>query len=165
MFVHVGYSNSVVVIAHGDHILFVKYVQSAGKQMDDAVASRLKMASAEASALRRHNGDRRKELQDPDITRGIARAVRPVIERLANEISLCSRYHSVTFRGQPICRMVLGGGEASNGLSEALQERLNVPCLISEPLRSYSVDSQTYPLSQWDVAAGLAAREIGRSNE
>jgi len=165
MFIHVRYSNSVVVIAHGDRILFVKYIQSAGKQMDEAVASRLRMAPGEASALRRHNGDRRKELQDPDVSRGIARAIRPVIERLANEIALCSRYHSVTFRGQPICRMILGGGEASNGLSEALQGRLNVPCLTSEPLRPYSVDNQIYPLSQWDVAVGLAARQIGRSNE
>ncbi len=165
MFVHVGYSNSVVIIANGDQILFVKYVQNAGKQMDEAVASRLRMAAGEASALRRHNGDRRKELQDPEVSRGIARAIRPVIERLANEISLCSRYHSVTFRGQPICRMVLGGGEATSGLSEALQGRINLPCLMSEPLRSYAVDNQVHPLSQWDVAAGLAARQIGRSND
>jgi len=165
MFVHVGYSNSVVIIAHGDHILFVKYIDSAGKQMDDAVASRLRMAAGEASALRRHNGDRRRELQDPEVSRGITHAVRPIVERLANEISLCSRYHSVTFRGQPICRMVLGGGEASDGLSESLQGRLNVPCLLSEPLRPYSVDNQIHPLWQWDVAVGLAAREMGRSNE
>lgn len=165
MFVHVGYSKSVVVIAHGDRILFVKYVQSAGRSMDEAVASRLRMAVGEASALRRHNGDRRKELQDPDVSRGIARAIRPVIERLANEISLCSRYHSVTFRGQPICRIVLGGGEATSGLAEALQKRLNMPCLTSEPLRSYSTDSQFHPSSQWDVAVGLAARQMDQAHE
>ena len=163
MFVHVGYSNSVVVIAHGDHILFVKYVESAGKQMDEAVASRLRMEPTEASALRRHNGDRRRELQDPEVTRGIAQAIRPIIERLAHEISLCSRYHSVTFRGQPVCRMVLSGGEASQLLAESLQARLNIPCLMSEPLRRYAVDRRIQPLAQWDVAVGLAAREIGRT--
>jgi type IV pilus assembly protein PilM len=163
MFVHVGYSNSVVVIAHGHRILFVKYIQSGGKQMDDAVAARLKMSATEASALRRHNGDRRRERQDPDVSRGIAQAIRPVVERLANEISLCSRYHSVTFRGQPICRMVLSGGEATQSLSEALQVRSNVPCLMSEPLRRYSIDPQMHPLCQWDIAMGLAARGMNRS--
>lgn len=164
MFVHVGYSNSVVVIAHGHHILFVKYIESGGKQMDEAVAARLKMSASEASALRRHNGDRRKELQDPDVSRGIAQAIRPVVERLANEISLCSRYHSVTFRGQPVCRTVLSGGEASQSLAEALQGRSKVPCLMSEPLRRYSVDRQMHPLGQWDIAVGLAARDMNRSN-
>ena len=165
MFVHVGYSNSVVVIAHEGRILFVKYIQNAGQHMDEAVASRLRMASGEASALRRHNGDRRRELQDPEVSDGIAQAIRPVIEHLANEISLCMRYHSVTFRGQPICRMVLGGGEASNGLAEALQERLSIPCLRSEPLRPFSADNQFHPMPQWDVAVGLAARNLGPSNE
>jgi len=163
MFVHVGHSNSVVIIAHGRRILFVKYIQSGGKQMDDAVAARLRMSAAEASALRRHNGDRRKELQDPEVSRGIAQAIRPVVERLANEISLCSRYHSVTFRGQPVCRMVLSGGEATQSLSESLQARSNVPCLMSEQLLRYSVDRQMHPLSQWDIAVGLAAHDLNRS--
>ncbi len=116
LFAHVGASGTIVVIAKGADALFIKYIDVGGRQMDEAVARHLEMSLSEASALRRHNGDRRVDQQDPEITRSVAEAVRPVIERLANELSLCARYHSVTFRGQPLARAVFSGGEATQSL-------------------------------------------------
>jgi type IV pilus assembly protein PilM len=159
LLVHVGASNTAAIICRGDEPLFLKYIDVGGKQLDEAVARHLKMNLNEAAHLRRHNGDRRTELQDPEVARSVAEALRPVLDRLTSELALCLRYHSVTFRGQPIARMVLGGGEASAALAELLQARLELRCELGEPLRSYEPCVASGRKSQWDVAAGLALRQ------
>jgi type IV pilus assembly protein PilM len=160
MFVNIGASMTGVVIARGSDAMFVKYVELGGRHLDDAVARHLKMTPADAAALRRHNGDRRADQRDPEITRTIAESVRPVLDRLAHELSLCLRYYSVTFRGQPLAEILLGGGEATAPLAEWLAARLELPCEVGSPLRSYGQAPASGRIGQWDVAAGLALREV-----
>jgi type IV pilus assembly protein PilM len=160
MFVHVGQSHTTVVIAQGTSPLFIKYVDLGGCHFDRAVSGQLDMTPEAAAMLRRHNGDRRSEQQDPEIARSVGQAIRPIVEKLAGELALCVRYHSVTFRGQPLARMVLGGGEASASLKEFFSQCLDLPCQLGDPLRSYKAESDLGRHTQWDVAAGLALREI-----
>lgn len=159
VFVHVGATNSAVVVTSGEDALFVKYIDLGGNRLDEAVARHLKMSLPEAAHLRRHNGDRRVDQQDPEVARGVAEAVRPVLERLAGEVALCLRYHSVTFRGQPLLRLVLGGGEATQALVEFLAQRIDLKCELGEPLRSLESAIAGNRTAQWDVAAGLALWE------
>jgi type IV pilus assembly protein PilM len=126
--------------------------------LDDATATGLGMKPAEAAALRRHNGERRADQQDPEIARSIAQATRPVIEKMINELGMCIRYHSVTFRGQPLVRMVLGGWEATPSLAETLSTRLNLKCELSQPFRRFANAPSPGRQGQWDVALGLALR-------
>lgn len=160
LFAHLGAASSVVVIAHGTDVLFVKYLDVGGSQLDEAVARHLDMAIEDAAALRRHNGDRRADQQDPEVARTVAEATRPVVERLVSELGLCSRYHSVTFRGQPLARIVLSGGEATQPLAELIGTRMDINCEVGDPLRSYELTVQTGRKGQWDVAAGLALRSL-----
>jgi type IV pilus assembly protein PilM len=118
------------------------------------------MNSAEAATLRRHNGDRRSDQQDSEVARSVAEAVRGVIDRLAQELSLCMRYYSVTFRGQPLARLVLSGGEASPTFCDWLQPRIDLNCELGEPLRSFEPQPTQGRKAQWDVAAGLALRQV-----
>jgi type IV pilus assembly protein PilM len=155
----VGASTTTVVITRGDDAMFIKYVELGGRHFDEAVAKHLNLPLEEAAALRRHNGDRRAAERDPDITRSLAESLRGVLERLAQEIALCLRYYSVTFRGQPLAGIVLGGGEAHPALAEWFATRLGVPCQLGNPLRSYRNAPAPGPAGQWDVAAGLALRE------
>lgn len=159
-FVDVGGSLTTVVIGHGSSAMFIKYLDVGGNHMDEAVARQLKMRMPEAAALRRHNGDRRADQRDPEIARGVAESIRPVLDRLANELSLCLRYYSVTFRGQPLARVVLGGGESSQALVDWLAPKLDTPCELGNPLRSYETPSLPGRQGQWGVAAGLALREV-----
>jgi type IV pilus assembly protein PilM len=159
LFVHVGHSRTAAVIVQGDEILFLKYIEGGGQQLDEAVARHLAMPVAEAAALRKHNGDRRGDQQDPEIARSVAEGTRPVVDRLAGELALCARYQSVTFRGSSLARLLLGGGEATPQLLEALGERLNLKCELSDPLRGYTAALPAGRKGQWDVAAGLALRE------
>ena len=83
-----------------------------------------------------------------------------MLDRLAQELSLCVRYHSVTFRGQPLSRVVLGGGEANQSLADLLNQRLDVRCELGEPLRAYEQNLAAGRKSQWDIAAGLALKQL-----
>ena len=158
--IHVGHQRTAVVITQGDEMLFVKYIEIGGSHLDIAVARHLKMEAKEAAALRRQSGDRRNDLQDPEVMRSVNEATRSVIERLGGELSLCVRYHSVTFRGQPLARMVLGGGEATQPLADALGRILNLKCELSDPFRTVTMQRDVGRRGLWDVAAGLALREV-----
>jgi type IV pilus assembly protein PilM len=158
--VHMGYHRTAAMIAQGDELLFVKYIDVGGQHLDAAVATYLKMDLQEATALRRHSGDRRADMQDPEIARSLSQAVRPPLERLAAELAMCVRYHSVTFRGQPIVRLVLGGGEATQQVLETIGKQLELPCELSDPFRSFPTVPNLGRKGQWDVAAGLAMRDL-----
>jgi type IV pilus assembly protein PilM len=160
IFVHIGYSKTAVVIAEGDHPLFIKYVEIGGRHLDLAVARHLKMDPIEAAALRRHNGDRRADRQDEEITASIGKAIRPVVEKLAGELSMCVRYHSVTFRGKPLARMLAGGGEATPEIMQELAQRLDLKYELGHPLRSFDAPALSNRPGQWDVAAGLALKPL-----
>ena len=62
-------------IAQADELLFVKYIDIGGQHFDLAVARHLKMDLHEAVALRKHNGDRRADMQDPEVARSVAEAI------------------------------------------------------------------------------------------
>jgi len=158
MLVNLGASRTAVVIAQGGNAIFMKYLDISGRQLDRAVAQHLQMSLADATALRRHHGDRRADRRDPTISASIADAVRPVMERLLSELSMCVRYYSVTFRGQPLRRIVLSGGEAEGSITQLISQRLDLPCELGDPLRSFPPHTSLGRRTQWDVAAGLALR-------
>lgn len=160
MFAHVGYRRTLAVVAQGDDPLMIKVIELGGKHFDEAVAAHLQMDLPSAATLRRHHGDRRSEQQDPEVARSVSEAIRPVVDRLASELSLCMRYHSVTFRGQPLSAVVLGGGEASPALQESIHEQLELKCDLSDPFRALPTVPNTGIRGQWDIATGLALREL-----
>jgi type IV pilus assembly protein PilM len=160
LLVHIGYSRTAALVAQGDDLLFVKYIDVGGQHFDLAVGRHLKMDLHEAIALRKHNGDRRVEMQDPEVARSVTEAIRPVIERLTSELAMCVRYHSVTFRGRPIVRMVVSGGEATQSLMETLGKNLDMKAELSDPFRAMPTIPNLGRKGQWDVAAGLALREM-----
>jgi len=160
MYVNIGAANTVVAIARGTDAMFVKYVNVGGRQLDESVAQRLEMSLTDAAAMRRHNGDRRADQRDPEISRSIAESIRPVLDRLAAELAMCLRYFSVTFRGQPLSQVVLGGGEAGPSMADWLSSQLDLTCQLADPLRSYTNAIPEGRVGQWDVAAGLALREV-----
>lgn len=160
IFINVGGAMTFVVIARGTDAMFIKYIDVGGRHLDEAVAKHLKMSLADATALRRHNGDRRADQRDPEITRSISESVRPVLDRLAKELAMCLRYYSVTFRGQPLAKAVVGGGEATEALVEWLEPRISLECELGQPLRAFQAPELNGRIAQWDVAAGLALRDV-----
>ena len=164
LYAHVGYSRTRVIIAEGDDLLFVKYIDLGGKDLDTAVARQFQLDDASANSMRRNNGDRRSSGQDIEIAQSVARAVRPVVTNLGREIAMCIRYNNVTFRGTPISRIVIGGGEATSQVNEGLSKVLEVESVTSQPFRDYR-PSVSGPAGQWDIAVGLAFRHAFEGQE
>ena len=160
MFVHIGTHKTAVIIAEGERLLFVKYVDVGGDEMDTSVARNLNIDRKDAAALRRRNSNRQADQQDREVARSVNESIRPVISRLVNELSMCLRYHSVTFRKEPVSRVIFGGGEASKSLVETLGHELGVFCELGDPFRDYSHRSPGGRKGQWDVATGLALRKV-----
>ena len=100
LFVNMGASNTVVLIAEGQTPMFIKYLDIGGRHFDEAVARHLRMSLVEAAALRRHNGDRRADQRDEEITRGLSESIRPVLERLVNELGCVSDITASPFEGK-----------------------------------------------------------------
>lgn len=161
--VHIGATRTAVLVVGEQRPLLIKYVMVGGRQFDRAVADHLDMDLRAASALRRHHGDRRADRRDPDVMRSVNEAIRPVIEKLISELAMCCRYYSVTFRGTPLARVVVGGGEADLALARLISGRLNLPGDVSHPFRHVTLQGAVEDEPAWDVALGAALRESRRS--
>ena len=158
MIVHVGTRWTTVVIGEETRAVFFKYLDIGGAQLDDAVSSHLGIGQAEAAALRKHQADRRTEQRDSEVAQSIHESIQPTLDRLANELAMCLRYHRVTFRGESVSQIVVGGSEATPELAEELQRHLHTACELCDPLRDYPNMTPTGRGAQWDVATGLALR-------
>jgi len=167
--VDVGTRCTQVLIGKGRDISFFKAIEIGGADFNAAVSRKLAIRYDEARALRhrlwdQNDGDR------PDTVRlAVLDATRSVIENLAKEVSLCLRYHSVTFRGQRPIRVRLSGGEGGDPqLLGILHSNLSIPVEASRPL--FNADSAAMrgfdrrkPSGDWTVAMGLGIkRTAGR---
>lgn len=157
LLLHIGYRSTIALIAQNEDPLFVKYIDIGGRHFDEAVSRSLALELPQANALRRSLEDTR----DAEVEQSIAGACRPIWDRLVRELSMCVRYHSVTFRGKPLDCVLVGGGEGSAQLMEVLQDRLGIRCEASDPFRRLNVHREGGRPGQWDVAAGLALRRLG----
>lgn len=166
--IDVGYLTTSVTILRGLDVVFYKRIEIGGRSMDSAAAERLRLDRATISELRRQrmeNNDENRKPKDERVHRALYTAIRPSLEELAHEVSLCLRYHSVSFCGQRPDKVVVVGGDASEpGLVEALYETLRVPVEIGRPFADIDMSSassvfeQRKSLAAWTVAAGLGLR-------
>ena len=154
MLLHFGYGMTSVMITEDQDVLFVKNIEVGGRQIDEAIAEQLQLNTVEANALRK-----RKQL-DSQVAKTLQDAGRPIIEKLIRELSMCIRYHSVTFRGRPISKVILSGGEVTDEISQLFEQRLGIPCESSDPFRRIENRPKTDSPSQWEIAIGLSRRQV-----
>lgn len=157
-----------VVISRGREIVFVKTIPIGGAVFNRAVAECLDLEPAEAEALRRRIGGRAAEgeIDEHDrAARAVADAIRPHLEDLADEIGLCLRYYSVTFRAPRPETLQLTGGEAHNPtIPAALGNRLGMRAEVADPFRRVRTDHLDPVLdrrgirAEWATAFGLSLK-------
>src|SRR5690606_16620547 len=107
---------------------------------------------------------------DDRVDRAVFDAVRPLLNELAHEITLCVRYFLVTFRGAKPQGIVLAGGDATEPrLAEIVAELAGLPAQIGRPLEGIDLGTTAAPmnrrgpLAEWATAAGLTLRGEQRS--
>jgi type IV pilus assembly protein PilM len=173
--VDVGGTRTQVVIGRGENISFFKPIEIGGQHLHDAVARKLGISSDEARDLRRRlieagSAAASASPNAPDDSRrdpvrqAVFDATRSIMESLATEVSLCLRYHSVTFRGHRPTKLRLVGGEASDPqLLAVFNSALPLPTEAGRPLHSVDT-SRMKPadrrgfMSEWTAAFGLSLR-------
>lgn len=160
LLVQIGYARTIVVIAEGGHMLFVRYVEIGGRDFDRSVACQLDTSTANASDLRRRGGDRHCDRQDSDVDRAVAEAMRKPLDTLLEELATCLSHYHASFIGQPLARTLLSGGEATRRIAKELEAHLGIETEISDPLRMFPSDIDMGCPGQWDVALGLALRSM-----
>lgn len=161
-YLHLGDNVTTIVIADGDVVLFVKYVGSGGRDMDQAVAKHLELDQPEAHRLRATVNNATALDSHSEVHRSVIEAIRPQLESLASEVELCFRYFMVTFRGQAIAKLVVTGCEASTWLAEYLGQSLSCRVEIGNPFESLKCPPEGFAATdrpgRWAAALGLSLR-------
>jgi type IV pilus assembly protein PilM len=167
--VDVGTRCTQVLIGKGRDISFFKAIEMGGADFNSAVSRKLGIRCDEARALRRRLSEQGDD-EHPDTVRlAVLDASRGAMESLTREVSLCLRYHSVTFRGQRPLKVRVSGGEGGDGqLLAMLHSVLGIPVEPSRPL--FNMDCTAMrgfeprkPSGEWAVAMGLGLkRSAGR---
>ena len=189
IFVDVGSRYTTVVFGCGEGISFIKQIPIGGENFNQEIASKLGVGINDAEILRRRlqtekseghphlqnsaNGDPSELATNCEIEARLDASTRQVMidaisgvaEELAKEISLCFRYHTVTFRGKRVERAVFAGGEAyENILLNILKRQLAVDIELAQPLKGFdtmNVNFDSYKggfLCEWTVAVGLSLK-------
>lgn len=163
-YLHLGDSQTTVLIADGDTILFLKYLGCGGREMDQAVAKHLELDLSEATRVRASVTHSAALDSQSDVHRSVIEAIRPQLESLASELELCFRYFMVTFRGQQAAKLIVTGCEASPWLAEYLGHSLSCPVEIGNPFLALSQPPEAPEVSEhpgrWAAAMGLSLRAL-----
>ena len=167
--IDVGTRCTQVLIGKGRDVSFFKAIEIGGADFNMAVSRKLGITPVEARALRRRLQEQNEQASHDTVRLAVTDSTRSVMESLTREISLCLRYHSVTFRGQRPLKVRVSGGEGGDEqLLAILHSVLGIPVEPARPL--FSVDcaamrgfDRRKPSGDWTVAMGMALkRTAGR---
>ncbi|HWE02067.1 MAG TPA: pilus assembly protein PilM [Tepidisphaeraceae bacterium] len=105
----------------------------------------------------------------------VEQVVREPLERLAEELTLCRRYHEAAFPERPIQRLIFVGGEARNRrLCQSLAKELDLAAQIGDPMARMSRTTEIgiesgidrrCPQPAWAVAIGSSMGSLVPGSE
>lgn len=165
--VDVGEATAEVMVTRGRAVAFYKQVELGGRAMTRLCAERLGLDPATVSDLRKRRMAAEPGAIDAKVDRALYDAVRPLMSDLAQEVTLCLRYFSVTFRGSRPDGVVVSGQEAGEPrLAQTLSEALHVPASVGRPLDGYDLSRAGGVINdrgpgggaQWGACVGLSTR-------
>lgn len=166
IFVDVGYRYTTVVFGRNGEICLAKQMPFGTARFDEEIASKLEMAVGDAESLRLRL--QREESTEEGTRQLVTDALVSAAEQLAKELSLCLRYHTVTFRGKRVERaLVAGGGAHEKVLLDVLQRHLSIAVEPAEPFRGLDLgeaecdDACSHSSADLALAIGLSLK--GRS--
>ncbi|MBN2129657.1 MAG: pilus assembly protein PilM [Sedimentisphaerales bacterium] len=163
IFVDVGHGHTTVVFGRSGGICFVKQIPLGAARFSEDVASTLGLSVPDAESLRLRL--QRAEPVEASTRRSVVDVVTSAAEALAKELSLCLRYHTVTFRGKRVERAVIvGGGAYESILLDVFRRHLSVEIEVGEPLRGFdggdrpSGEGETCSSADLALAVGLSLK-------
>jgi type IV pilus assembly protein PilM len=98
--------------------------------------------------------------------RAVEQACRDTVNKLAEELDMCRRYHEATFPNMPVNRLIFVGGEARHrSLCQHIARQLGLAAQVGDPLvrmgriSEVGIESgidRRQPQPSWAVAIGLS---------
>jgi type IV pilus assembly protein PilM len=175
LYVDIGWGSTKVAISHDAQIVFARCIQIGGQHLDKKMADRLgcDLASARAQRISEQvlATSTPNAADDQGGSGGVATTeavggdeVGEIARALAEELSMCVRYHASLFRGQKVDRVIFVGGEARNiALCQAVARELRLPAQLGDPLTRFGCKrslrtpglSLGQPQPGWAVVCGL----------
>lgn len=171
LFVDIGFSGTRAIVAHGQQILFARFIPIGGDQFNYAASVALKVPAQEARqrrVLQVATSDAEMDgtavaVMEPELDamgakRAAERAMieeacRDPLDRLLTELEPCRRYHEATFPNRPIDRIVFIGGEAmQRSLCQQIAKRLGIAAQLGDPLIRTGRETNVKPDSGLDVS-------------
>jgi type IV pilus assembly protein PilM len=168
----IGSHSCQVLVLRAGRIVFIKSIEIGSQDMTRAIVEKVGTSAEDTVALRmRLAGGQSGESpgEESKVYRAVTGAMRPVIERLAQEITLCLRYYSVTFRGnRPSFVTVVGGAGHDRLLLHLLGEALGLQVEVGQPLWLCEPSPEVCQWGQgvgsggpeWAVALGCCLKPI-----
>ncbi len=155
IFVDVGYRYTTVVFARNGEICLAKQMPFGTARLDEEIASKLEVGVGDAESVRLRL--QREESMEEGTRQLVTDAIVSASEQLAKELSLCLRYHTVTFRGKRVERAVVtGGGGKEKLLLDVLQRHLSIAVESAEPLRGLDFEDAECGKACSHSQAGMA---------
>lgn len=176
--IHISPTSTLVLVAQGVDILFIKNIERGGQQLSQAAAEQLGLSLEDAQQLReqlkidllertRSLGQIHPVLENREKQNSffwaVHDAVRTEADALIMEIGLCLRYCSTTFGCQAIKKVTLTGHEAWDpSLIHLLDERLGLRSEVIQLFRGIDVSKSRIfrdrrgMLADWTSCMGLA---------
>ena len=164
-------SSTNVAITHGIQMVFARCIQIGGQHLDERLARKMDCDVATARAQRiseqvlASGGDPAGQTDGGvDVADSSDAEVVEVAGAIADELSMCLRYHHSLFRDQSINKIVFLGGESRNiKLCQHIARELQLPAQLGDPLKRFehkrSLRTPGLALGQpqpgWGVACGL----------
>jgi len=165
VFVDIGEADARILISAGENIAFLKTCSIGGQRIDEALTKELVLSAHEATKLRVERLGSPSSQTESSENEGVVEAIKPVIEQLAKEVSLCLRYYSVTFRAERPDQVTIVGEAASPMVATLLSESLQVPVHVGKAFSACDCEGVfderelATGLPQWTTALGLAMCE------
>lgn len=163
IFMDIGHRWTTVVFGRSGEICLVKQIPSGTARFSEDVAATLNITVADATSLRLKL--QRGESVDTATRRATVDALVLAAEQLVKELSLCLRYHTVTFRGKRVERAIIAGGGAYESVFvDVLRRHLSVEIEIAEPLRGFDLsdaqldDDAHHSSADLALAVGLSLK-------
>ena len=149
-----GYDSSKILICRQGRVLFYKQLDSAGRQINESLATKLKMnlrdvddsriamnrpALINDSELGEEDSNVEPAIDETKVQPTLVESMRQISTELTREISLCLRYFCVTFRGhRPERAWVTGGLSRDPQFLKMIQESSGLmldapPVLANQP--------------------------------
>ena len=159
-----GYDTSKILICHHGRVLFYKQIESAGRQVNQDLASKLEMSIADIDQARIKLSEEGNEIDTDDgvlgmksgqatLSRTLNKSIRLVADELTRELSLCLRYYGVTFRGhRPEHACVTGGMSREPMFLRMIQESSGMKLDVAPVLNNQNLQHDSI------LASGLAMR-------